>query len=116
MMTSPWFSRIAVLLIILAGGIAVLAQAGQDAAESTEHVVEIKGFEFSPKTLSLKKGDTVKFINLDIVPHTATAYNESFDTGELKKDEFAVITVESDELVRYFCIYHPAMQAELLFE
>ena len=80
---------------------------------SVSHQVTIKGFVFEPASLSVKAGDTITFTNLDIVPHTATAKDRSWDTGNLAKDEAATITVEADMVTDYFCIYHPNMIATL---
>jgi plastocyanin len=31
------------------------------------HIIEIKNFKFEPRTIEIKKGETVKWVNLDIV-------------------------------------------------
>src|SRR5204862_476961 len=43
------------------------------AAASRTHTVEIRGMEFHPAELTVAVGDTIVWINRDIVPHTATA-------------------------------------------
>jgi len=78
-----------------------------------EHVIEIKGFKFVPAVLTIKSGDTITWINKDIVPHTATADDSTFDTGELKQNESISITVVGDGEVSYFCEFHPSMRAAL---
>ncbi len=110
--TSIAFIAVAYLSI----GIVTAAHAGDSIAEPTEHVVEITGFKFIPESLSVKAGDTIKWINKDIAPHTATADDMSFDTGELKQNESRSITVSSDQTISYFCRFHPAMKASLIFE
>ncbi len=84
--------------------------------DPSEHIIEIVGFKYIPDTLSVKAGDTVVWINKDIVPHTATADDLSFDTGELKKDESTGIVVTKDMTLSYYCIYHPSMRASLSLE
>ncbi len=37
------------------------------------HTVTNSDFKFSPATLRVVAGDTIIWVNLDIVPHTATA-------------------------------------------
>ena len=37
------------------------------------HVVEIRNLEFTPKELTVVPGDTITWINYDLVPHTVTA-------------------------------------------
>lgn len=85
-----------------------------DEAGKTAHEVIIRGFEFSPESLDVKVGDTVKFTNLDIVPHTATASDKSWDTGSLATDESAVVMIDAGMMGDYFCIFHPNMVAKLL--
>jgi plastocyanin len=102
-----------VLALPLLGGQAI---AGDSTAEPTEHVVEITGFKFIPESLSVKAGDTIKWINKDIAPHTATADDMSFDTGPLKQNESKSVTVSSDQTISYSCRFHPSMKAKLMFE
>ena len=78
-------------------------------AGSTLHEVEIKDFEFSPAQLDVKVGDQVQFTNRDIAPHTATAVDASWDTGELSFGKHAVITVTESWETEFFCIFHPVM-------
>src|SRR5687768_16670336 len=70
----------ALLLPLLA---TVAAPAGQPRVTPKRHVVEIRGFEFEPAILQVSAGDTVTWINRDLVPHTATAGKE-WDTGKVE--------------------------------
>jgi len=88
-------------------------QAASAPPVSVNHQVKIEGFVFEPASLSVKMGDSITFTNLDIVPHTATAKDRSWDTGNLAKDEAATITVEADMVTDYFCAYHPNMVGAL---
>ncbi len=83
------------------------------ASAVVDHQVEIKGFAFVPERLDVKVGDTVTFTNLDIVPHTATANDKSWDTGNLDQNESATITITADMMADYFCLFHPNMVAAL---
>ena len=44
----------------------------------------IVDFEFSPPALHVAPGTTVRFTNLGVAPHTATAKDGSFDSGMLE--------------------------------
>jgi plastocyanin len=77
------------------------------------HTVEIQNFVFSPKTLSVKAGDRITWINKDIVPHTATAADTSWDTGNLKLNESGTVTVTKDMVTGYFCRFHPSMKGKV---
>ena len=75
--------------------------------------MEIREFEFVPAVLQVSAGDRIVWTNFDIVPHTATAKDESWDTGKLDKGEHAEILVTADFAGGYFCRYHPSMEAEI---
>jgi len=82
----------------------------------TSVTVVIKDFKFAPESIHVRTGDTITFINEDIVPHTATAIDESWDTGNLATGESATITVTEEFELQYFCVYHPMMKAVLVRE
>lgn len=77
------------------------------------HIVDITEFVFSPAVLNVHEGDTIRWINKDIVPHTATAADESWDTGELAPGASGDIKVTADTPTAYFCRFHPSMKAAL---
>lgn len=77
------------------------------------HTVKISEFMFSPSTLSVHKGDRVTWVNLDIVPHTATAGDGSWDTGELGPNASGEIVVSEGLAESYSCRYHPSMAGKL---
>lgn len=88
------------------------------------HTVEIHEFKYVPEVIKIKPGDSIRWVNKDIAPHTATASDNSWDTGEIKFNQsktilFAKDSSKSEELITdYFCIYHPHMKAkfEITFE
>jgi len=80
-------------------------------AGSVTHEVRIKGFKYVPEKIDVRVGDKITFINEDIVPHTATANNESWTTKDLQKGESDTIEVTSNFFEGYYCVYHPNMKA-----
>ncbi|WP_165822648.1 cupredoxin domain-containing protein [Paenibacillus montanisoli] len=79
------------------------------------YVVEIKEFAFATASLTIRPGDSVKFINRDTVKHTATADDgSSFDTGLLGQDEEKTVTFDKEGEFPYHCAPHPAMQATII--
>lgn len=77
------------------------------------HVVHIRNFVFAPKAITVRPGDTIRWINDDIVPHTATADDASWDTGEIKPNGHAEIVVTDRMVSSYFCHFHPMMKGTL---
>ena len=51
------------------------------------------GFKFAPDVQSAKTGDRITWVNNDIVPHTATALDKSWDTGTIPKGGSKTVTV-----------------------
>jgi len=115
---TKWLGMFAILGALLVSACSVSGANAGDSNEPTTktpvaHVFEIKDFVFSPATLSVKPGDTITWTNLDIVPHTATANDKSWDSKELKTGESYTITVTTATFAGYFCVYHPSMVATL---
>lgn len=83
-------------------------------AGPAQHMVEIHKFKFSPASLNAKPGDTITWINKDIVPHTATASDESWDTGKIEKGERKRIVVGADFQENYYCRFHRTMKGTVV--
>ena len=82
-------------------------------AEARAHIVEIRKLEFSPAVLEVDPGDTITWINHDLVPHTVTADDKSWDSPTLATGEEWLMVVRDRTLESYFCRFHPSMKAQL---
>jgi plastocyanin len=80
---------------------------------ASQNNIEIKNFAYSPKTLTVKIGDTVTWTNQDSAPHSATADDKSFDTGLLSKGQSGSVTFKKAGTFTYFCSAHPNMKATI---
>lgn len=99
-------SRWAVLLLGVALG---------SGPQPRAHTVEIRGMGFDPAVLSVSPGDTVIWINRDIVPHTATAVQRAeWDTGLLQQGQSGRIVATVGDTIRYVCGLHPTMRGTLV--
>ena len=84
-------------------------------APAKTHTVEIRGMEFHPAVLTVTVGDTVIWINHDIVPHTATARGGAkWDTGELLQGQTGRYIARRRGTARYACTFHPPMHGSLI--
>lgn len=103
---------------VLKGLVAALAASSlwprSGAMAATHHTVEILEFTFVPQRLKVAPGDKITWINKDIVPHTATALDESWDSGSLEQGQRQTLTVSDGMRGTYFCRHHPSMVAELV--
>ena len=76
-------------------------------------VIEIRDFAFVPERPTVSPGDIVVWKNLDIVPHSVTANDESWDSGLVEAGGTWEMLVTKDMALAYYCRYHPAMAAML---
>jgi plastocyanin len=82
-------------------------------APQAGNAVEIKDFQFSPNALTVPVGTTVTWTNTGQAPHTATAKDNSFDTGILNNGQSKAITFDKEGTFEYVCLVHPRMTATL---
>jgi len=80
-------------------------------AEPRRVVVEIRGFKFVPQRPALAPGDIVVWINKDIVPHTVTAKDGSWDSDLIEVGKQWTTKITRGMATDYFCAYHPMMKA-----
>jgi plastocyanin len=71
--------------------------------------VAIQDFAYSPRTVEIRVGDTVRWTNRDSVAHSATARNGSFDTGLLAEGETGSVRFTAAGTYQYICTPHPDM-------
>ena len=111
--------RQAVLLNVMVAVIATITFVSVTATEyasppkAVEHQIVINVFKFEPALLKLKVGDSISWLNKDIVPHTATASDGSWDTGEILTNQSKLITFVKGSTSSYYCFYHPMMKGKL---
>jgi plastocyanin len=68
----------------------------------------IENMAFSNVTASAQVGDVVEWSNRDIVPHTVTARDGSFDIVVLP-GKTGSIALQKVGTVAFYCRYHPSM-------
>jgi plastocyanin len=81
--------------------------------ESTTHTVTIEGMRFQPEVLTVAPGDTVVWVNEDLVPHTATSKAGGFDSKDIQADKSWRYTIQTTGEFAYICTFHPTMKAML---
>ena len=86
----------------------------EPAEEPAETTVEIRNNAFNPPQLNVAPGTTVTFVNRDTVPHTATADNKLFDSGELAPGASYPVVLDGAGTVTYHCKLHPEMKGSIL--
>lgn len=90
------------------------AQSNSPAYTPKKHVVEIKDMTFQPAELIVNKGDTVVWVNKDIVTHDVTENNKTWASPPLNtEDSWEKVVTKSDA---YYCSIHITMKGKLTVE
>jgi len=109
--TSGTFPLLAALVLV--GGVELASANGSAAAERlATHTVVIKATSYAPAAVTVKRGDTVVWINEDPFPHTVTAAG-SFDSKSIAAGgSWKYRPVRAGEFA-YTCTFHPNMKGTL---
>lgn len=84
---------------------------------ATTHDVDIADFAFSPASLTIQVGDTVRWTNMGSFTHTVDSTDGGpLDSGDLGNGETYSYTFETEGTFPYECIYHGSMQGTITVE
>ena len=89
--------------------------AGQDSKGQTVDV-KIDNFSFSPPTITIAAGATVKWTNRDDIPHTVVNDDQKFQSKTLDTDESYTYTFTKPGTYPYFCSIHPKMTGKVVVQ
>ena len=109
-----------VLVTVAAVAIGMFAvQRARASGGENEKTVEVKidNFTFSPKTLTVAPGTTVKWTNRDDIPHTVVSDDKAtFKSKLLDTDDSFSFTFSKPGTYDYFCSLHPHMTAKVVVQ
>ena len=71
--------------------------------------VRMAGSRFAPPTLTIAAGETVRWFNDDALPHTVSATDGSWDSGNLAPGQAFERRFDTTGNFPYLCRYHPGM-------
>ena len=93
---------------------AAVALAG-NALAADEHVVAQKNKAFSVKKLTVKVGDSIKFVNEDSFAHNVFSLSaaKSFDLGSFGNGGSKTVTFDKPGKVEIECAVHPDMRMDV---
>jgi plastocyanin len=77
---------------------------------SKSEKVDIVEFTYQPDPVVVQAGGKVIWQNQDTAPHTATADDDSWDTGTIEKGKIGSETFKEAGTFTYFCEIHPTMK------
>lgn len=76
-------------------------------------IIEIRFFDFGPRDLTIKKGTTITWINLDDVVHTATSDTAIWDSGDIAAQKSWSRAFNEVGTYSYHCTPHPFMLGKI---
>src|SRR5437868_11756322 len=95
--------------------VAALTLAMPVSAQAATIQITMENLAILPAEASAKIGDTIEWINKDIVAHTATARNGDWDVM-LPPNTTGTLVLKKAGTVDYHCRFHPNMKAVLKIE
>jgi|SRR6185312_5255296 len=101
------------LLAIIFGGTLTFSVPALTKSAHPEHLIVIENMMFRPNDLTAAAGDKVTWINKDLVPHTVTALNKTFDSKMIDPGKSWSYHVRKKGNISYKCSFHPTMSATL---
>lgn len=96
---------ITLIIILVVNGEAV----SKPASLPRQHIVKIQAFSFQPQRTMVSPGDTIVWVNRDIVPHTVTATRGTWESQKLEEGQSLEVIVQHNGVYSYFCEFHPHM-------
>jgi plastocyanin len=81
-------------------------------ADAATIQISMENLAFSPAAATARVGDTIEWINKDVLAHTATARNGDFDVMMPPKKTVTQVLNKAGT-VDYYCRFHPNMKATL---
>lgn len=101
-------------LLALAGLLAAAPRSARPSpAADKVRTVLIEGLRYRPRVIVVKRGEQVRWINEDPVPHTVTAVGGSFDSHSIAPGGSWVYVPERAGEYDYGCTFHPTMKGKL---
>ena len=111
------------LVLPVGVGLALLVTAGRKAQplpqqpSSASADIKIDNFTYSPVTVTVAAGATVKWTNRDDIPHTVVSEDKTtFKSKALDTDDSFSYTFTKPGTYTYFCSIHPKMTARVVVQ
>ena len=86
------------------------------AADAPQVEVKIDNFSFTPATITIPAGTTVRWTNHDDIPHNVVSNDKSFKSKVMDTDESFSYTFAKAGTYEYFCSIHPKMTGKVVVQ
>ena len=111
-------TRALILVIaLLSAALSLSFAAPPNDKPTSEVAVKIDNFSFSPATITVPAGTTVRWTNRDDIPHTVVSEDKAtFKSKALDTDDTFSYTFTKPGTYTYFCSVHPKMTAKVIVQ
>jgi plastocyanin len=92
--------------------VAALTLATPVSAHAATIQITMENMVIAPAQASAKVGDTIEWINKDVLAHSATARNGDWDVV-LPPSKNGTLVLKRAGTIEYYCRFHPNMKATL---
>lgn len=82
-------------------------------ASAAEQRVFMRAVDYAPRQITVRVGDTVLWVNEDIVAHTATEKDRAWEVA-VQPGETGRVSMSRPGSVDYDCRYHPNMTGTIV--
>lgn len=93
---------------------AMVSGATASAVAPATKQITIAGMSYSAPQISVKTGETVEWINKDVVDHTATEKKASLWNVSIAPGKSLKVVMKTPGTFDYYCRYHPNMVARVV--
>lgn len=99
--------------LVLLAQLTACANVEPQLTTALHHQITISGFEFVPEEIEVKVGDTITWVNKDVVPHNVVDIsNKQVVTPDLMQGGNFSYVVNS--AMSYRCGFHPSMKGSIV--
>ena len=94
--------------LLACGGLSFVALRGAPPAP-VSHDITMQAFEFVPSAVEARPGDTLRWTNRDLVPHTVAAQDGAWTSEVVEPGATWSLEVTDGMTTDYLCTLHPIM-------
>lgn len=102
------------LLVVV--GLVFLTEPTTTFAKAVTHTILIENMKFTPADLTVRVGDSILWINKDLVPHTVTDEGKSFNSNSISPEKKWRLHARKKGIFAYKCLFHPTMKATFVVQ
>lgn len=78
------------------------------------HAVTMKQVSYAPASIVAAVGDTIVWLNEDLLTHTVTGDTARWDSGDIPARKSWRLVVRARGTISYHCELHPAMKGSVV--